>query len=440
MRRGWIVALVLLLLLVSLVGLGVQLLVHEGEAPADGGADDPGVVTASAATGRGARKRDRERVRAGDPAAGTVGGDVTPQPGESGAAESGSAEGGTPAAEAGSDERDGDSVDGSPGQAGGGGEGTEAAAARDQRVVRTRITDSATRYPVAGACVLLAYVVGEGGVWYGGTTGEDGRETHRLPEDFGGEEGRYEMRVGRRGYEYKIVPMDLPELGESKDVDVTLTALDHLPVPGRLVVYATRPDGTPITGIVLVGGSDGLDGIWQWGVADSSGTAVLEGVPSGHWTLRLEESGHRTETILPDDGETRVHLVGPDMEWPGDLWAVGYELLRDQIQTEMREPEQADSAVYALQQLDTRWRAVADRREVIVAGLPTDGPAWLRAQPSGPQNFWRVRIRDAEAHFPGLTLDDWSFRIERPGEQTKWKKFEITEGDGPQRISLTDSE
>ncbi len=387
----------------------------------------------------------RERVRTGEPSDGGSGGDVAPRPGESGGTDAGASAAvgtgnGAGGAVGGEDGEDGEGAD----EASVGGSGRGADSDDDvpprQRVLRTRVVDAATGDPVSGVRLLVAYVTDGGDSWYGGTTGKDGGEMHRLPEDFGGEEGRFEMRVGRRGYEYKIVPLELPELGESQDVDVTLTALDHLPNPGRLVVFATRPDGTPITGIVLVGGSDGLDGIWQWGIADSSGTATLEGVPAGHWTLRLEESRHRIETILPDDGETRVHLVGPELEWPGVLSRPGYELLRDQIQAEWRDADDAGPSIYALQRLNTRWRAVADRREVIVMGLPAKVPAWLRAQPSGPQNFWRVRIKDGEAHFPGLTLEDWSFRIERPGEQTAWQKFAIEEGDGPQRISLVHSE
>lgn len=410
----------LLLLLGGVVG-GVSVLVAGDDAGRAHGPEDSATANVDAAEAARTRPATRrERVR--------------PHPADDGSPASGEAAGESPddaAVDAPGDEGDGQGSGGAP---------DSADPAEPTRTLRGRITDTSTGAPVDGVRVLFAAVRdGEDRGWYGATSDAEGIVAHEVPRDFGGPGARYELRIGRRGYEDLVVPLTDTE-SETGDVEIALVPSNRPPVNGRVHVYASHPDGRPITGIVLVGGSDGLDRLWQWAVADASGTFVLEGVPAGAWTFSLETADKEVETIVPDGGETRVQLVGPATPWPPAMTAVEFDQQHALLRSRERsttdaslDPEQREQAdrgyVLAVQRLETDWRAVAPRREVAVEGLPTDGPAWLRVQASnGPQNFWRQRIHDGAVQPFDLTMERWAFRIERPEGNGPWHRVEVVEG------------
>ncbi len=429
-RRRMLVVLVLLLLV---LGTGGALVVLRGEIwPALEEADDVAdVADADQATDDERLSRKRVRVETGgSPAETGASGDTSATGAASGAVDDEAGDGATPEATAESPSSEVVDPPGGPRLGG-------------------SVVDAATGEPVVGVRVLFAAWEDEQELgWYGDTTSDDGSFEHDVPTYWAERATRLELRIGRRGYTDVILPVT----DADDSVKVELHPLPQAPVPGKVVVHAAHPDGTPITGVVLVGGRDGPDGLWQWAVADAAGRFELDGVPPGYWRLRLNRTGQEVEAILPDGGETSVQLVGPHRPWPQAMTEQEFrkrhaaissrrprEVETDAlvIEDEGRDAEAFDLA-WRMQELETEWRAVAPRREVIVTGLPTDGPAWLRAGANGPNNAWRVRIVDGTARFAGLTYEHWDLRIERadgPGERYP---VDVVAGDGPIRIDLAE--
>ncbi len=306
---------------------------------------------------------------------------------------------------------------------------------------RGRVLD-ADGNPLVGARVL-AVRVGSG--WHGARSGEDGSFDSEVPQG----DGALELRVRMPGHQIAIVPWSGEELA---DVDVRLERQSAPPVPGRVLGYATDPDGHPITGRVLV---TGYDAMWDhqavWSIADDGGSFVLEGVAPGHWTLRLSGAPqeHTVDAIVPDGGETRAHLRGGAEPWPGELDEATFRRLHSEISRRMTRfrsdatvpADERESnewqVVMSMQGLESRWRGVAPAREVFVTGLPTPDHAYLTAAATrGPGHRWRVPIREGTARFSALTHEVWSLSVEVPGDVVgSALDLIVAAGEGVQRVA-----
>ena len=325
-----------------------------------------------------------------------------------------------------------------------------------ERITRLRgqLVDAGDGSPVKDARVLLAAVVdGKSIGWYGATSRADGTFSHDVPRGWGGPSATFEVRIGRNGYRAETVPATPREDGTFPDLELRLER--EAPArPGRIFVVATHPGGTPITGPVLIGGSDADDrggGLWQWAEANDAGELVLEGVPPGHWRLRLEGAGTWVDARLPDGGETRVHLVGPNPAWPQDIPIDDLERRLQQARSPGRrvtdetaegDGEEAGASVMRqalrVQDLENQVRARLPRRALVVTGLPNEDELWLRVHAAnGPCNYWRARVVDGTARFPGVQLGTWQFQLERPGEARVGTTAGIEAGEGPQTVALT---
>jgi hypothetical protein len=416
--------LLLLLLIVGGGGVASLLVVGSGDESA---AEARGPETAGSGLSEGSERRSgrrgaRERVQAAD-------GSEPASAAESGATDS----------ESGDDEDVEKGAGGDGAGAEGAGSGPETAE-DDRVIVRGHVVDAATDRPLAGVRILVCR---PGHGWHGARTDENGDFDGRAPPDTG--DGTHvEVRVAKRGYHTMTIPWT------EGPVAARLERRDGLVRPGAVVGLATDLDGRPLTGRILLTTYDAMDdhhGLWA--LADESGAFRLEGLYPGWWKLRLVGSdGDFVEAIVPEGGETRVHVVGGATPWPGtmtedEFLARRKELSRgvprgrtDDALTDEQREALAWQRIMAMQDLESRWRGIRPARRVEVIGLPRDVTMYVRAKTTnGPNHSWRARVVDGMATFPALTFERWTLLAEFADESQQVVPLVVPEGEGPLQVS-----
>ncbi len=308
------------------------------------------------------------------------------------------------------------------------------------RRVGGRVLDGSGGRPLVDARVRVV-VVADGSVsWEGCRTGEGGVFEASVPGDAARPGARIELRIARRGHRTLVLPWtDGP-------VEVRLEPLDHAPLPGRVVGFATDAAGHVLSGRLLLDATDEFDDhAGLWALADDAGRFVLEGVPAGWWRLRLVGGDATVPAIVPEDGETRVALRGGAEPWPGALGDDEFARRHAELSARMaperattdaqlgaaEEREAALAVALAVQDLEQRRRATAPTREVEIRGLPSGASVHLRADAvQGPQDAWRARVVEGVARFPALTHEAWRLVLEVPGDAEVRKPLDVVAGEG----------
>ena len=318
-------------------------------------------------------------------------------------------------ADAAQDAGEASSLPSSPGLAGGAVPGED-----ERRKVCGRVVDSATGDVLEGVRVLVAR--GKHG-WFGTRTAGDGGFEARVPDD-PGDGSLVEVRLARPGYRTQVVAW------EDGDLDAQLQPLDHVPQPGVVEGLATDLAGRTITGRILLSAWDEMgDFHGLWALSDDTGAFRLDGLAPGWWRLRLFGGGEESEIVLPDGGSTRVQVVAGKAPWPGAMTEEAFNERHGELSSG-RPPGVTDEALsdaqrealawqrsLAMQDLESRWRALRPGRPLVVTGLPKTGVAHLRAASTqGPNHSWRVPVLDGVARFPVLTTESWRLILEIPGE------------------------
>lgn len=320
------------------------------------------------------------------------------------------------------------------------------------RAVKGVVVDRATGRPLAGARVLLCYVMTDsGGVsWHGDDADDHGRFDCSFDEKDDLSAGHMELRVRKAGYE------DVFRAAEKGDMRIELVARTHAAEPGRVVGLAVDLKGLACPGRLLVEAMDDFGAYQaQWTRADAAGTFVLEGVPAGHWRLHAESDadGPYVDVLVPERGEARVQLrTEPPMTDKDESTvstlerAVGNlddirrridEIAQSSPSDVKRQEEDAEHLRAGVESMRTR---VARGRDVVVAGLPAGSAgAVARVSPKTGRNwFWRARVDGAGVTFADLPPGAYVLRIEGETGLADAGAFEVpADGEGPLEIRFS---
>jgi 5-hydroxyisourate hydrolase-like protein (transthyretin family) len=277
------------------------------------------------------------------------------------------------------------------------------------------VLDAGTNEPLEGVRVLYTVLVDDKvQTWQGATTRADGLFDNKRPEGWDRKGARLELRVAKDGYETSYVPVP-----DASPV-VRLRRRDHPLLPGRVLGVARDAASAPLTGVLLVDGSDEMDGnASQYAVADAAGAFVLEGVPPGPWRFSLS-GGQRVEATVVEGGETRIEL-----RVPKDL-RTDEDRVQGRIDAGWGKPP-------AVPLVDGRRPAP---REVVVTGLPQTPGTVVRAHWTAlaPRLFWRFEAKAGEARFPALPVGNWTLTILEPGKPSPKVPCDVPAGEGQLRI------
>jgi hypothetical protein len=320
------------------------------------------------------------------------------------------------------------------------------APAKPAREAAGVVIDAATQKPIAGARVLFALVDGaHAGSWWGDTTDAEGRFHPVVHDDAGLAGARFEVRVGKDGYETARVP------AAEGEYRIELHPRTSPAVPGRVVGLARSADGKPFTGELEIDGSDEMGGnASQRTVADAGGAFVLDGVPPGHWELRW--NGGRAEATVPEGGEARIALTAaegggrgfvvtdvdpstataPDTASQAQLASLK-KLLDDVAKATDMTPAARERLSRALalevQRLVAAAQLAQPRRDLVVTGLPSAGRAWLRFELK-PRQFWRVEVQGGVAKFAAVPLGTYAAVLVETGARDRTASITVPAGDG----------
>ncbi|HEU4395904.1 MAG TPA: carboxypeptidase-like regulatory domain-containing protein, partial [Planctomycetota bacterium] len=310
---------------------------------------------------------------------------------------------------------------------------------------RGRVVDAVSGEPIAGAHVKFVALLGEGWGSWGAATGPDG--SFRIDvERFRPAGHRLEYRVwveGRR-------PWRGPA-GEGETV-IGMEAESGRPAPGRIRGVARLPDGTALSGtlvVTLLG--EMLDWHHRWTVADAAGGFLLEGVAPGEWQVRVKGSRNWSAALVPEGGEAAIAVVVDDPPRPPPPWTEEREqelavLEREILVLDRRrtagetEAPAADRPAEPIEHqmrvlhdriapLEESRRASLPRREVEVQGLPDEPYATLEA--SGHGRVWVREASDGRVRFPPLEEGRWTLTLRRRTAYPEVRTIEVVDGDGP---------